>query len=148
MDDPEGPLFLTAAAEDFAERDVLQCFFSAFMLATLIALQKRGGGARGIATDIVSTLDRPNPGEAVCSWGQVEHGCAPVQFALSTRAGTDCVGDAIRVVTERQPDMTDSSIDGIGAYDHVHRSSMMSKLMDVTGLRVEGAFPTVSVRTG
>ena len=72
----------------------------------------------------------------------------PFQCALSTRAGTDCVGHAIRVVTERQPDMTDSSIDGIGAYDHVHRSSMMSKLTDVTGLRVEGAFPTVSVRTG
>ena len=73
----------------------------------------------------------------------------PFQCALSTRAGTDCVGHAIRVVTERQPDMTDSlHRRNLVHYDHVHRSSMVSKLMDVTGLRVEGAFPTVSVRTG
>ena len=66
---------------------------------------------------------------------QVESSCVPFQFAVSTRAGTDCVGHAIRVVTERQPDMTVLSIDGIGAYDHVYRSSMMSKLLDVPGLQ-------------
>ena len=43
MDDREGLLFLTAAAEDFARGDVPQYIFSAFMLTTLIALQKRGG---------------------------------------------------------------------------------------------------------
>ena len=61
--------------------------------------------------------------------------CAPFQFALSTRAGTDYVGHEIRVVTERQPDVTVHSIDGIGADDQVCRRSMMSKLMDVPGLQ-------------
>ena len=32
--------------------------------------------------------------------------CAPFQFALSTRAGTDCVGHAVRVVTDHDPEMT------------------------------------------
>ena len=150
LDDREGLLLLTAAAEDFARGDVPHC--SAFALATLTALQKRGGGVRGIATGtsfrrlVAKTLARQFMGE-------VEQSCAPFQFALSTRAGTDCVGHAIRAVTERQPDMTVLSIDGIGAFDHVFRSSMMSKLMDVPGLqkllpRAQDVGPTVSLCLG
>ena len=48
----------------------------------------------------------------------VEKVCAPFQFALSTRAGTD--RHAVRVVTDNDPEMTVLSIDGIGAYDHVY----------------------------
>ena len=59
---------------------------------------------------------------------QVEAACAPFQFALSTRAGVDCVGHAVRVMTERNPDATLLSIDGVGAYDHVLWSAMMAKL--------------------
>ena len=61
---------------------------------------------------------------------QVETTCAPFQFALSTRAGTDCVGHAIRALTDADLTATVLSIDGIGAYDHVLRSTMMSKLYD------------------
>ena len=66
---------------------------------------------------------------------QVEETCAPFQFALSTRVGADCVGHVIRTVTERQPDLTVLSVDGIGAYDHVYRISIMTKLHEVPGLR-------------
>ena len=65
---------------------------------------------------------------------QVEESCAPL-FALSTRARTDCVDHVIRSVTERQPDLTVLSNDGIGAYDHVYRSSIMAKLHEMPGLR-------------
>ena len=71
-------------------------------------------------------------GEAI---QQVEAACAPFQFALSTRAGVDCVGHAVRVMTETNPDATLLSIDGVGAYDHVLRSAMMAKLLEVPGLR-------------
>ena len=134
LDDPEALFLLTAAAEDFARADVPQCIFGAFMLATMTALRKRDGGVRGIATGssfrrlVAKTLARQ-------FMEQVEESCAPFQFALSTRAGTDCVEHAIRVVTERQPDLTVLSIDGIGAYDHVYRSSIMAKLHEVPGLR-------------
>ena len=46
LDDHEGLLLFTAAAEDFARGDVPDCIFSAFMLATMTALQKREGGVR------------------------------------------------------------------------------------------------------
>ena len=44
----------------------------------------------------------------------VEQTWASFQFALSTRAGTDCVGHAVGVVTDHDPEMTVLSIDGIG----------------------------------
>ena len=64
----------------------------------------------------------------------VEQACASFQFALSARAVTD-LGHAVRVVTYHDPEMTVLSIDGIGAYDHVHRSSILSKLHEDPSLR-------------
>ena len=92
----------------------------------MTALQKKDGGARGIATGtnfrrlIAKTLAR--------QFGKtVESVCSPFQFALSTRAGTDCVGHAVRLMTDADA----LSIDGIGAYDHVLRSAMMEKVHSV-----------------
>ena len=64
----------------------------------------------------------------------VEQECAPFQFALSTRAGTDCVGHAIRAMTDLNSRAT-VVFDGIGANDHVLRSSMLGKLLEVPRLR-------------
>ena len=67
-----------------------------------------------------------------CQFGRiVEQECAPFQFALFTRAGTDCVGHAIRAMTYLNSRATVLSVDGIGAYDHVLRSSMLGKLLEV-----------------
>ena len=81
----------------------------------MTALQKKDGGVRGIATGtsfrrlVAKTLARQFAQE-------VEAACAPFQFALSTRAGTDCVGHAVRAATEANPQATVLSIDGVGAY--------------------------------
>ena len=112
------------------------------MSASMTALQKPDGGVRGIATGtsfrrlVARTLARQF-GKAV------EATCAPFQFALSTRAGTDCVGHAIRAVTDANPMCTVLSIDGIGAYDHVYRSAMLAKLHEVPSL--QGLLPSPEV---
>ena len=49
--------------------------------------------------------------------------------------GTDCVGHAIRAMTDLNSRATVLSVDGIGAYDHVLRSSMLGKLLEVPRLR-------------
>ena len=106
----------------------------AFMTATMTALQKKDGGVRGIATGtsfrrlVAKSLARQFSDE-------VESACSPFQFALSTRAGKDCVGHAIRAATDANFLCTVLSIDGVGAYDHVFRSSMMCKIWEVPGLR-------------
>ena len=50
---------------------------------------------------------------------EFEAECAPFQYALSTRAGTDCV----------------VTVDGTGAYDHVLRSAMLGRLASMPGAR-------------
>ena len=64
-----------------------------------------------------------------------------ISIRLVNSAGTDCVGHAVRAMTDADPNATILSIDGIGAYDHVLRSAMMSKLYSVPELR--GLLPFV-----
>ena len=52
-----------------------------------------------------------------------EEACMPYQYALSTRAGTDCVARVVRLSTELDPKKTLLSIHGIGAFDHIKRKS-------------------------
>ena len=80
------------------------------------------GGVQGIATGLA--FRRLVAKCLARQFGkEVEAACSPFQFALSTRAGTDCVGHTV------------TSIDGVGAYDHVYRSAMLSKLLEVPKLR-------------
>ena len=80
------------------------------------AISMRDGGVRGTTTDtafrrlVAKTLARQFGAE-------VDKACAPFQFALSTRTGTDCVGHAIRAITDANPRATVLSIDGIGALE-------------------------------
>ena len=131
--DPEVAQLLFMAAEDMARGTASEASRS-FLVATMTAISKRDGGVRGIATGtafrrlVSRTLARQFGAE-------VEKACAPSQFALSTPAGTDCVGHAIRAITDSHPLATVQSIDGIGAFDHVLRSAMLSKLMEVPQLQ-------------
>ena len=140
LDDCEVFQFLFRAAEDCASASMPESVSKAFMSATMTARQKPDGGVRGIATGtsfrrlVAKTLARQF-GKAV------ESTCAPFQFALSTRAGTDCVGHVVRALTDKNPMVTVLSIDGVGAYDHVYRSAMMKKLYSVPSLR--GLLPFV-----
>ena len=118
LDDCEVFQLLFRAAEDCASASMPESASKAFMSATMTALQKPDGGVRGIATGtsfrrlVAKTLARQF-GKAV------ESSCAPFQFALSTRVGTDCVGHVVRALTDENPMVTVLSIDGVGACDHV-----------------------------
>ena len=110
-------------------------------LTTMTALQKPDGRVRVIATGMVFRMF-----VAKCLALQfaktVESVCSPFQFALSTRAGTDCVGHIIRALTDANPALTVISINGVGACDHVHRSPVLSKLLEVPEL--QGLLPFAS----
>ena len=65
---------------------------------------------------------------------EVEEVCSPFQFALSTRAGVDCVGQGgpggdPMLITPRL-----WCVDGVGAYDHVLRATLLAKLLEVPRL--------------
>ena len=95
------------------------------MSARLTALTKKDGGVRGIATGCsLRHLTARTLAKQFTKDFKKE--CAPFQYALSTRAGTDCVGHLLRAATDANPRATVLSVDGIGAYDHVLRAAMLS----------------------
>ena len=62
---------------------------------------------------------------------QVEAATHPFQYALSTRAGTECVAHVVQALTSLDPRATILSIDSVGAYDTISRRAMMRGLADM-----------------
>ena len=63
---------------------------------------------------------------------------APHQYALSTRAGSECIAHVIQGLTELNPEATVLSIDGMSAYDQISRAAMMDGLFSLCGGRRAG----------
>ena len=127
LDDQECFELLANLVEDFARGHIPKELASAYTSARMTAIRKACNGVRGIATG--TSLRRLIAKTLARQFGEeMEEACAPFQFALSTRAGTYCMGHIIRFLTDLDPETTVLSIDGIGAYDHIYRSSMLGKL--------------------
>ena len=78
----------------------------------MIALQKPDGGERGI---VVGDVLRRLVGRTIAQqlMPAVERYTAPFQYALKTRAGTECVAHMLQPLTEADPNATVFSNDGI-----------------------------------
>ena len=115
-------------AETLARAEIPAAIRKGIALARMTALDKGSAKVRGIAAGdtfrrvVAKTLAQQFAEE-------FDEACAPYQFALSTRAGTDCVGHALRVLTHQHPDKVVISLDGIGAYDHADRAQMLEALV-------------------
>ena len=115
-------------ASSLALGDVPPAVAEALSLARLTALRKRDNQVRGIATG--DTLRRLVARTLAQQHGQAfNEACAPFQFALSTRAGTDAAAHFLRAATEMRDDATIVALDGVGAYDHVSRAEMFRALL-------------------
>ena len=113
--------------------DVPESIRQGLAVAHLTALQKVNdtgaptGDVRGIATGIV--LRRLVARTIAQQFSErVLQATSPFQYALSTRAGVDCVALMTRLLTDMDDDTTVSSLDGIGAYDHVSRACFLEEL--------------------
>ena len=97
-------------------------------LGRLTALQKPSGGVRGIvAGDIMRRLVARTMSHQLSK--AVESATAPFQYAMTTKAGTECIAHALQVLTESNPQCTIMTVDGIGAFC----ASMLGALRDVEG---------------
>ena len=125
---------LFAACTSLAQSRVPSEVVPAIMGARLTALAKPDGGVRGIATG--SSVRRLVARTLAKQFTKVfQSECAPFQYALSTRAGTDCIGHMVRAATDNDPSLTLLSVDGIGSYDHIFRSSMLGRLLEMPRAR-------------
>ena len=125
---------LIEALNSLAQAAVPRVITDVLMSARLTAIAKKDGGVRGIAT---GTTLRRVVGRTLAKqfMKDFEDECSPFQYALSTRAGTDCVEHMLRAATDRDPSTTVLKVDGIGAYDHVLRSAMLVRLGRMPGAR-------------
>ena len=60
---------------------------------------------------------------------QAEAATAPFQYALSTKAGCECVAHILQTLTDLDPEATVMSIDGVGAYDLISRNATFEGLL-------------------
>ena len=99
----------------------------AMALGRLTALRKPQGGVRGI---ICGDIFRRTVARSLAQqFGkEIENACAPFQYALSTRAGTESVAHALQASTALDEQLTILSIDGISAFDSISRDSMLTAL--------------------
>ena len=97
----------------------------------MTALQKTAGGVRAIvAGEVVRRL--------VARIAQqlgpaVEVATAPFQYALSTKAGCECVCHALQTLCDVDLEASVTSIDGVSAFDSVSRRTMLQGLAQVDG---------------
>ena len=114
----------------FAQGQVPDNIVAAVRLGRMTALVKPAGGVRGIVVgDVFRRLVARTVAQQMGP--AVEKATAPFQYALSTRAGCECIGHALQFLTERDPSATITSIDGISAFDTISRTAMMSGLAEV-----------------
>ena len=122
-----------ALAQAFGRAEVPEEIAAAIARGRLTAMQKENGKVRGI---VAGTVLRRIVAKALAKeFGDAIMECtSPFQFALQTRAGTDAVGQALRLITDLDANRVIVSLDGIGAYDHVRRASFLDKLMQTPEL--------------
>ena len=101
-------------------------------MGRMTALRKGDGGVRGIVVgDVIRRLVARTISQQLSK--TVEAATAPFQYALSTRAGCECVAHTLQGLTELNPRATVVSIDGISVYDQISRAAMFSGLLNVEG---------------
>ena len=113
-------------------RDVPPQAKEVLRLGRMSALQKPDGGVRGIVVGdtfrrVVARTIAQQVAEAA------EEATAPFQYALRTRAGTECVSHIMQSLTDLDPRTTILSVDGVGAFDLISRNSMMEGLFHMEG---------------
>ena len=96
----------------------------------MTALSKPDGGVRGtVVGDIIRRLVARSIAKQITK--KVEAMTAPFQYALSTKAGCECVAHILQSMTDLDPDTTITSIDGVGAYDLISRNAMLEGLLQM-----------------
>ena len=127
LDDEDCAQLLTHAARKLASGQVPAAIIPALRLGRMVALSKPTGGVRALVMG--DAFRRVVARTLAQQYGdEFQRACAPFQYALSTKAGAETLQRLVRAATERDPRTTVLSVDGVGAYDHISRHSMLAAI--------------------
>ena len=132
LDDAHSTHMFFRMGGNLARAQVPEVAVAAVRSGRMTSLSKEDGGVRGIVTgDVVRRLVARIIAEQLGP--AVKAATAPHQYALSTRAGCECIAHAIQALCGLNPGATVTSVDGIGAYDSISKRAMLQGLMQVGG---------------
>ena len=127
LDSVKDQQLLCKLAQQVAVAGITPTVVEAIRMGRMTALRKTNGGVRGIVVgDVLRRLVARTMAQQLGP--QVEAATALHQYALSTRAGSECVAHLIQGLCELNPNSTVMSIDGISAYDQISRAAMLDGL--------------------
>ena len=93
---------ISEAEEHQSKADLPTVVADVLAMGAMTALMKDNGGIRGIVTGDSFRSGVARTMAQQCSL-KFERACMPFQYALSTRAGTDCVARVVRSLMELDP---------------------------------------------
>ena len=132
VDDAHSTHLFLRLDENLARAQVPEVAVAAVGSGRMAALSKDDGGVRGMVTgDVVRRLLARTIAQQLGP--AVKAATAPHQYALSTRAGCECIAHAIQALCGLNPGATVTSVDGIGACESISRKAMLEGLMQVDG---------------
>ena len=118
--------------ENLARAQVPPVVVNMVRCGRMTALAKPDGGVRGIVSvDVLRRLVARTMAQQLGP--AVKAATAPHQYALSTRAGCECIAHTLQGLCELNPRMAITSIDGVGAYDLISDKAMLTGLRGVDG---------------
>ena len=130
LDSAPGSSSLGDVTTLFARGQLPGDILTAVRVGRMTALQKPDGGVRCIVLgDVFRRLVARTIAKQFAV--QAEGATHPFQYALSTRAGTECVAHIVQALTIIDENATLLSIDGVGAYDSISRRAMFRGLANM-----------------
>ena len=132
LDSPSDLHALFLIAEAFSRGQVPPSIVQLMKLGRMTALRKKDGGVRGIvAGEVIRRLVSRTVAQHLSP--AVAAATAPFQYALTTRAGCECVSHALQAICDLDESATVTSVDGISAFDTISRRAMIQGLERVPG---------------
>ena len=119
LDNEHDSELLSQAASILAQGTIPGEVLDGLRLGRLTALRKPDGGVRGSSWEMLTKAKQV---------AKDEEATAPFQYALTTKAGCQCVAHILQTITDLDNRATVVSIDGVGAYDLIPRNAMMEGL--------------------
>ena len=127
LDDARALHLFFMVAQKLARADFPEAVVDLIRVGRLTSLTKPDVGVRGIVEgDVVRRLVARTISQQLGP--EVEQATRPYQYAMSTRAGCECVAHALQGLTELDQNATVTSVDGISAFDVISRQSMLEGL--------------------
>lgn len=114
-------------AQNLAQCQVPDDIQAALCLCKLTALKKSAQKVRGLnAADPFKRLVARTLAQQFVE--EFRDAVAPFNFGIALHGGTESIMHYLQVLTDNNSQLCVTKIDGVGAFDHIFRSSMLHKL--------------------